>query len=42
MAKKRGSLMTVIVAAILLAVVITTFSIELFSINSTMGTNVKK
>ncbi|SDA46380.1 methyl-accepting chemotaxis protein [Butyrivibrio sp. INlla18] len=41
MAKKRGSLMTVIVGAILLAVVITTLSIEIFSINSTMSTNVK-
>lgn len=42
MAKKRGSLMTVIVAAILLAVVITTLSIEVFSINSTVSTNTKR
>ena len=42
MAKKRGSLMTVIVAAILLAVVITTLSIEIFSINSTVSTNTKR
>ncbi len=39
MSKKRGSLMTVIVGSILLAVIITAVLIEVFSVSSTVSTN---